>query len=616
MKINWNYRFYEKSSFVKLNRVFLDAILFILLSAFNGLVPICICLIGASFKPFGTQLTMAIGYLTAIQLGFVQLSWTVCLAAIFAHNRYQKNNIDSKQMETNLVSTTLALSLLYGLIITPFFIGISYAYNNYASAHINTLLGQAQANNYIWAISGYILLSGFVHSGIILIQKYKSNLLAILLLFLFVGLSLGISAALTLGTTDYFVITKILQPANPTTGAQAITTLEISGSYQGLFLGLGFTIASVLMLPIIYFCLVEFTNFKLKNLFIKNNIGYFLKRTYSPLIVILTIQIIKAIMIIAIGLTLTDSVEQVVPVSYQLSRNIWYNLLYILPFFAYGIADATLYYGANVGYTNKEDFKKILWIGVILIVIVQVPFMIGMYFAIEPLSLFYLKNNLENGLPWGMDTSKVSIKYTLESLLKKQEYVDKIKVISSSTQAVAGLLIKFGFSQQQAAAIAPILTPALKGLVSENPEVQTKSIDFIVEILSKNPKKLAQVQRAFAGFLNNGKATSVFKMYDVTQNSNAYIYICVWCLTYPIGQMFNYATINLKNSFNNWIKVIIIFLLQSAIISFIVAFGIEMQYTKEFPMYDAWSLPLVIFGPIALAYFYTNFLIQSKKINS
>lgn len=601
MKIRRSYKITTQTAFMKLKDFWVNSILFVLLSAFNGLIPICVCLIAAKFNPFGTQLTMAIGYITAIQLGFTQLSWTVSLAAIFAHSRYQKNNIDNKQMEVNLVSTTMALSLIYGLIITPLFLGVSFAYNNYASGHINTLLGQAQANNYIFAISGYILFSGFIFSGIIFVQKYSSSFKAIQLLCLFSGLSLAISAGLTLGTQSQF------------TFLNASNALEIKpGNYQGLFLGLGFTISSIVMLPIVYFAVVKCTNFKLKDIFKNNNLSYFLKRTYSPLLLILTIQLIKGIVIIAIGLSLKNSVEQVVPTSYQLARNIWYNLLYLLPFFAYGLADATLYYGSDLQYTNKADFRKIAIITTSLVIIVQIPFIAGIYYAIEPLSAFYLQNNLYNGSSWAMDTSKVSLKYTIETLLKKQEYVDKIKQLSN-TQAIVQFLTSLGIvNQQQATVIAPLILPFLQGLTNDNPMIREQSIDGIVKLV-QTLKLEGQLQLKIATFLESGKAASIFKMFDVSQKSYAYIYIAVWSMTYPIGQIFNYATISMKGQFNSPIKTFLVFLLQGAIISFIVAFGIKMQYSKEFPMYDAWSLPLVIFGPISIAYFYTNFLKELRK---
>lgn len=596
IKFKKNFVIANEISFMNWNKFWFDSLLFILLSALNGLIPICVCLIGASFNPFGTQLTMAIGYLTAIQLGFTQLSWTICLAAIFAYNNYinSKNNIDKKELELNLVSSTIALSFIYGLIITPLFIGTSYAYNTYSSGHINTILGQNQATNYIWGISGYFLFSGFIYSGIIFIQKYKSNLLAVLLLLLFSSLSLGISAALTLGTKNQFISSNN-------------GVLSIEGSYQGLFLGLGFTISSLLMIPIISICLFNYTNIKLKNIFLKNKVVFFIKKTYSPLLTILSIQVIKSIIVIGVGLILTNSVEQAVPISYQLGRNIWYNMLYLLPFLVYGLVDSTLYYGLDSKRPRNNDYKEILVISVFLILFIQIPFMVGMYFSIEPLTKFYLKNNQL----WSMDTSKISISYTLETLLKKQEIVDKIKLLNS-VDAVKAWLIGLGFSQPQATVVSPLLFPLMQGLTSNDVTAKQNSINAIVKLV-QTLKLEPLMQQKFAALFSNANPDSVNKMFDVAQKSYAYIYICIWCTFYPLAQIINSSIFNLKRKFNSFPKAVIILLLQAAAISSIVAFGIELQYSKEWPLYDAWSFPFVVFGPLFLIYSVINFSKQIKK---
>ncbi|MDE6472873.1 MAG: hypothetical protein K2K73_00465, partial [Ureaplasma sp.] len=160
----WNI---DKVSFKKFLK---NSIIFINFALFNGLLPIFICLILSCVKPMGTQYTMAIGYITAIQLGFVQLSWSITIAIFYAF--YKESGKYYLKDKTEFFATFFMVTLLYSLVATVIFFGSSYIYNYYASMHLNTLFGRQQAFYYLYIVWIYIFINSFIYSFIIFIQLY------------------------------------------------------------------------------------------------------------------------------------------------------------------------------------------------------------------------------------------------------------------------------------------------------------------------------------------------------------------------------------------------------------------------------------------------------------
>ncbi|MDE6472916.1 MAG: hypothetical protein K2K73_00680, partial [Ureaplasma sp.] len=396
-------------------------------------------------------------------------------------------------------------------------------------------------------------------------------------------------------------------------GLCALFSLVIKSNYTGFWCGFGISLSSLITFGIL--CL--YLRYRLKISFRFHNyfwttIHRVFKNSYKQLLIIVTIQIFKAIALICLGLIVTDSIEGIVPISYQLSRVIWYNLLYLLPFLGYGIADAVLFYGfyeQNIFYSNQ--FNKLVVIIFSFVFVFELIFSIGVYYLIPKLAEIYLANNDPSISLEQFNIDDINIVTLLESLLKKESFIQKLEGIDQKT--VFDAIKKFNneLPDWMVNTVAKMLVDYKDKFI--DPNTRTEAINTFAKELVKNlPHLNSELKRFFAFYLQNAKVDSVNKMFSVN-SCNTYYFMVTWTTLYSCGLIFNNAKIILRKNTVTWWQALLISLVQAIVIIAIVAFGITQQYSIALPMYDAWTMPLCVASIIIFGYYLITYLIQYKK---
>ncbi len=161
-----------------------------------------------------------------------------------------------------------------------------------------------------------------------------------------------------------------------------------------------------------------------------------------------------------------------------------------------------------------------------------------------------------------------------------------------------------------------------------NPATRQQSIVQLVQfletfgvppVLPKGALAL-KVKQMLLNKLSTMSSASIFGMFKMNFSSAngyqdfniTYLYLTIWTSLYPLGVMLNNTKMVLRKSQMNLFEFIFTVTIQAAMISFIVGFGIAMQYDAGLELYNAWSLILGIMGPIAFIY-YTIRLCQTTS---
>lgn len=590
---------------------------FAVLYLLNALVPILICLIAARIEPFGMQYVASIGFITAIQLGFVQMSFTMVISFLFLIKRWSlRNGLTNSDrtltIQNSFYNLVLFVIFIYGLLIVPLFIGTSYGYNRYAANHINTMIGQSAAYYYIYGLVGFIFINGFNFFFIFLVYENKSKSLGIFLLFFYNTLILAIGAALSLGKKD------------------------LNTEQAGGFLGLGLSVGAIGGLIINFFFAWFLT--PLKNMtrnFDWNKMVYLFNGAFRQSLNILSIQIIKAFALLALGYTITKLLYQPVPVSIQLTRTIWYNMMYLIPFLTYGISDAILYYALQS--TNKSltvsKFVKISIISLIISLGFQSCFAIAMYYSMEPLANFYATINnqvalqkLMNDQNYLFNANNLDVQYMLEQIAKQdpakaQAIQEQIKIVTQQLEA----------AKQQLEVAGQQLESARQQLEFQKEEISKLPIDQQAAALAKWQEEFAKWQTQYAGWQNQVEllkqkeiqaqftiksqilwglsygeqvsGSAAVAPLLVSNKFYAFIYLVFWTSLYSFALGLSNISYGLKKRYINTFETIFSIFVQTAIIIFVVALGATQQEGNVLPKMDAWTLPLFFGGFLALGLF-------------
>ncbi|MDE6289335.1 MAG: hypothetical protein K2L64_01060 [Ureaplasma sp.] len=398
-------------------------------------------------------------------------------------------------------------------------------------------------------------------------------------------------------------------------GLCALFTLVIKSNYAGIWCGFGISLSSLIYFGIL--CLYLRYRLKINFKFHKyywQTINRVFKNSYKQLLIIVTIQIFKAIALICLGLIITDTIEGLVPISYQLSRVIWYNLLYILPFLGYGIADAILFYGFYEQDTfDVKHFNNILVIIFSVVFVFEIILSIGVYYLIPKLAEMYLVNNDPNEFLKEIDISSVQIAPLLNSLLKKESFIDTLN--SFDEQSIIDAIKKM--SKLPDFIINPIASKIASNIIQlrdqfVNIDTREEAIIKFVGLISGDETIDLAVKKFFASYLQNAKVESVNEMFSI-KNCNTYYFMVIWTTLYSCGLIFNNAKIVLRKNAVSWWQALLISLVQAIVIAAVVVIGITQQYSNALPMYDAWTMPLCVAGIIIFGYYLVTYLIWYKK---
>ncbi len=629
---------------------FKNSILFLLFALFNGIMPIAIVLlvsntdnmnVTAEFWKgiqvgYGTQAAMSIGYLAAVQIGFIQISWSLSIATIYAFNRSiiagEGALLSKEQIFAKLYKNSMKAITIYNVIFTPVCVAVCAIYNEVACLHQNTLLGQTEAFWYILGSLIYDFILSYLFTFIVFVQYKKSSFLAIILMilsFALIGGSMAVGAFLP----------DILIKINATKFNKFIQKDLHIGLYAGLGLSIG-TLVSLLIVAPIAMIVINPTS-KLMKSEKGNQAWEYMRYSWRQLTAIATIQLFKGFAIIGIAIKMSSTIDQVISLNYQMGRTVWYILLYILPFFGYGFADAITFFGLT---DTKVTAKNLLWIvGITISVtfLLQIALSFALYIFLYDnttvnknigLINFLVANNTHSGQTViqqiagnPKELSKLDLQYLLTTMLKKQEYLDQVKMLSNPKMLEA-FLTQNGIPAALAPKLSAALAPMFQGMV--DPATRQQSIVKLVQFLETFgvPPALPKgalalkVKQMLLNKLSTLSSASVFGMFKMNFSSAngyqdfniTYLYLTIWTSLYPLGVMLNNTKMVLRKSQMNLFEFIFTVTIQAAMISFIVGFGIAMQYDAGLELYNAWSLILGIMGPIAFIY-YTIRLCQTTS---
>ncbi|MBU3830818.1 MAG: hypothetical protein H9897_01535 [Candidatus Ureaplasma intestinipullorum] len=530
-----------------------ESVIFIVFWLLNGLMPIFICLISASIKQYGAYYVLGIGYITAFQLGYVQIGWVISIAILFvikkiyASSKFNEANYSTLYFNAFITIVIVAISLV------PLFFVPSYVYNLFANNHVNTIISQKVAENYIFGLLPYIFIN-VIMSFIIMNIHTKQGL--------------KISLPLLIGSNFLIISFCALLSLLPNYSSVELTALMI-----GFSISIGSFISLIIIVAVSFFC------GNIKDIFQRIHFPTFwmlFKSIFKQTVSILSIQIIKGIALIVLGNAISATMTMTSPMGYQLSRVVWYNYLYLIPFFAYGLGDAMMFYGMrkNIITTNKHININI-WFLFIFAFIIEILIAIGLYFSIEPLSAFYVQYK---EIDWNyINLNDVDLVYTINYLYD----AGKIKLTPEALNSVLNL-IKW---------------------CNNNPNNQLAV------------KLLHGMRVAIVEILSNNNMTGAGVSEYLLLNNKSYIYISLYAVGYSTALLINNTNLSSKHRYSNAFETCFLILMQIIVISSVVAMGVKLQSTSStFPFLDAWSFPLAIAGIGSLFLYIVLYFTHLRKM--
>ncbi len=524
-KIFW----YTPSTYL-IKKILKNSIYFVIFSFLNVIFPIVICLISANMAKDGAYAAMGIGYVTTFLMAFSQVGFSF---AIFSSIFYFKflNNRAQKLInhQYDLVYDTIFLALIYGTIITPIYVASSYVYTKYASAHYNTIDSLEYAYDFIYSSAPYVFLITVLYTFIMLINLKKGQLNATIHLIFAFGLMTLLSYLL--GTfTDL----------------------------KGMGVGLGISIGAIICISTTFYHCYQFTDL-FKNIHFrirKHYVFLIFSFTWKQALITLSIQVFKGCALLLLNYQIPDALVDSVPLDYQMSRMIWYNMMYFIPFVFLGFADSIYFFFI------KETDRKWNEANINLVMI-----FIGFIILLITIALVVIGNEMVKGL------SKV---YTF----RQDKSYDDALIIDNLKNIGASKIIE---------------------ILKEINTIDDKIKQLLIKILEKNPDYVIKdelIQKILLSKFNSFSSENIEKLL-IFPKSFTYFYLASYCILYPLGQYMNAFNLSLRNKDPNAILLVIA---QAVAILFVVEFGINFQTTPKFYLMEAWSFPLLIIGIVALIY--------------
>ena len=190
-----------------------------------------------------------------------------------------------------------------------------------------------------------------------------------------------------------------------------------------LGLGLGLVVSIIVMLIFHYVYMKTKMSLSFKASF-KEVVfidSWIIRNILQESIAWVSLSIFKGVAIICLSFTIPNVINDFVPLPYQMSRVIWFNMMYFIPCIGIGISeqiryhyqsyhDENSYLACQLRHTKKKDVQILVITFVITLIIA-----IGSIFLIQPLNYIYVVNDLNsfNGtMPviegWGVPTTPPS----------------------------------------------------------------------------------------------------------------------------------------------------------------------------------------------------------------
>lgn len=370
-----------KSKFIL--HILKDSKLFITFSFFSCLLPIIYCLIASFIKPNGSQAVMAIGYVSPFLLAFIQISFSMSMIIFSLLRKTKKNSNDILNDEHILMSSAWWLSILLGALMVVFYTLSSFLYMYFSNNRPNTQATLTYGLDFIFSsVLGVFLfpLLSTIFFYIYNKDKTSSFLLVILLFVSIMSLSflIGINGKLN------------------------VSGIGLATSISILFV----LFISILIIKFQYpFLLfwpnqVRFINFQI------------IKKVTKESMTSISLSVFKGVAIVCLSFTIPLTISGFVPLSYQMSRVLWFNMMYFIPFIGIGFGEVIrahyLLHSENEE-CNMNHCWQNDWTLVLFVFILTIGLCFGAIYLIGPLTRFYTRNDFnpfyKNKMPeikgWG-----------------------------------------------------------------------------------------------------------------------------------------------------------------------------------------------------------------------
>lgn len=521
---------------------------FFFVAFINSFMPIFLCIISSFIKPYGAQEVMGVGYVSAFLLTFSQVGISFATTTFFIiKNKIKKNNISNNKHSINeVMAHSIMMSLIMGVVLMVVYIISSYLYMTFMCDRPNTLQTLEYGLEFIWSSIGFIL---FICLNFLLILYIKL-------------LNQRLAWFLQLFSTILIILLAYLFGVRTNLGATGI--------------GLGCTIGSIITLFITASIIYIKYPIKMKSIkFIKYSINN-IKDIFRESLAGITVSFFKGIAILILALAMPVQIKDFVPLSYQMSRLIWFNLMYALVWFSTGVSDSIKFFNLS---SNDDTcpMLRIKWFNkmIILSVCITIYFCIFSWFMVEPLAHLYTQNStwdvsLETIKPiWGNKewggtninpNGNLTPKWFLDMLLINPEF--KI------------LFLDIGGNKE-------IMGWALKYIsyTTYDPKIITGLLNY--DFFPKDHTPIEQIKFYFAFEGYNSKSTIYIFIYSV---------LCsCWTILLPASN-----NITKRN-----VKGYIIIMVYAAALAFLIGFGInysllDTNVNNLFRFLDSFTFPLML----------------------
>lgn len=357
--------------------------LFIVFAVLSCALPIIYCLLASLIKPNGSQAVMGMGHVMPFLLAFVQISFSISMI-ILTKVKHKKEFSQRK-----IIISSIWLSIFLGFAFVIAYALSSFVYMYFSNNRPNTQDMLIYGLDFTWWTIPFIFLFPLFTTSMFIIKK-DNTLVALFTVFLLFGLSSLLSYVLGI-----------------------LLDLKIIG------LAIGLSIAMLILI------LINFSYIK-KRMQIRFYVpfkqivsidSWIIKNIFQESMAWVSLSIFKGVAIICLSFTIPNVINDFVPLPYQMSRVIWFNMMYFIPCIGIGVSEQIRYHYQTfhakesldecpISHTKNKDWKVLLWTLFITLIIA-----VGAIFMIQPLNYLYTindANHFNNTMPviegWGTPT--------------------------------------------------------------------------------------------------------------------------------------------------------------------------------------------------------------------
>lgn len=357
------------------------------------------------------------------------------------------------------------------------------------------------------------------------------------------------------------------------------TQLSVKG------IGLACTIGSILILIISSLIIIKKFKFKF---FISKNIkltwnGF--KKIMQESIAGISLSLSKGIGIFVLGLVLPTQMGMFIPLSYQMARVIWFNLMNCLVWVSIGISDSIKFYNIYSEQNEEKILSKDYTIISICSMLITLLFCVGGWYLVEPLAKLYIRNgqwdpNLKTpellpGMPEFITDPKgnINLNWFLKELKDNKEL--DLWILNNPLIFSRWMLNYVGYTSYNVEVITRLL----------NYDFHSGNISFV----------------------------ELFALEDYNSKSSIYIFIyAILCSGWTV--LLPSTTAITKKEMKWWLLMIVYAIIIGSILWFGINFSIiDTSYNRKFKFMDAWTFPLMITACVVSSYVWLKWIIISCK---